>query len=162
AALFLLFDQLGDAACVVDADWRIVTQNAGAARLFHLPADETTGTLVWQAWPPLASAELRVWLREAARRHTPMECEHCFRDREKCLHLRVPPLDSGLIIIARDVTVLVLARTRSLDGEQARREERTARLQELTAALSAALDSAAVGAAIIAYAMPALGANAGH
>jgi PAS domain S-box-containing protein len=43
-----------------------------------------------------------------------------------------------------------------------RREKRTGELQDLTAALSAALDPKGVGAAIIERAMPALGANAGN
>ncbi|MGH2617032.1 MAG: GAF domain-containing protein, partial [Thermomicrobiales bacterium] len=43
-----------------------------------------------------------------------------------------------------------------------RRDERSEQLQELTAALSAALDPEGVGAAIIRHAMPALEANAGN
>ncbi|MDF3042185.1 MAG: multi-sensor signal transduction histidine kinase, partial [Thermomicrobiales bacterium] len=46
--------------------------------------------------------------------------------------------------------------------EHERREKRTAELQALTAALSAALDPKGVGNAIIERAMPALGANAGN
>ena len=46
--------------------------------------------------------------------------------------------------------------------ERSQREERARQLQELTAALSAALDPEGVGAAIIERAMPALGANAGN
>jgi PAS domain S-box-containing protein len=47
-------------------------------------------------------------------------------------------------------------------SEEARPDDRAARLQQLTAALSAALAPADVGAAIIARAMPALGANAAN
>ena len=49
-------------------------------------------------------------------------------------------------------------------ADRTRREERTrhVQLQELTAALSAALDPESVGAVIIERAMPALGANAGN
>jgi hypothetical protein len=50
----------------------------------------------------------------------------------------------------------------SPDADETRREERAKQLQELTAALSAALDPEAVGTAIMERAMPALSANAGN
>jgi PAS domain S-box-containing protein len=52
--------------------------------------------------------------------------------------------------------------TQDDQSERRRREERAGLLQELTAALSAALAPEDVGAAIIQRAMPALGANAGN
>ena len=73
------------------------------------------------------------------------------------LDVHILPTESGLTVVARDIT----AHRRA---ERTRREERArhAQLQELTAALSAALDPESVGAAIIERAMPALGANAGN
>src|SRR5687768_5438216 len=67
-------------------------------------------------------------------------------------------------IIVRDETgrVIRLLGTTVDITERKRREERARQLQELTAALSAALDPESVGAAIIERAMPALGANAGN
>src|SRR5918995_4883773 len=67
-------------------------------------------------------------------------------------------------IIVRDETgqVIRLLGTTVDITERKRREERARQLQELTAALSAALDPESVGAAIIERAMPAVGANAGN
>ncbi len=164
--LFGLFDRLGDAVLVVDRDWRIVGLNAAAARLFPQPASEHQDLTLWQAWPDMG-AELRASLRHAANGEATLACEQRIRSasgEERWLDVRASAVETGLIIIARDVTALLggPAAAPSVNVERERREERAERLQELTAALSAALDSAAVGAAIIAYAMPALGANAGH
>ena len=65
--------------------------------------------------------------------------------------------ESRLTVVALDITAHGHA-------ERTQREERAkhVQLQELTAALSAALDPESVGAAIIERAMPALGANAGN
>ena len=55
-----------------------------------------------------------------------------------------------------------LEATTALIAERTRRDQRARNLQDLTAALSAALDPEAVGRAIIERAMPTLGANAGN
>ncbi len=55
-----------------------------------------------------------------------------------------------------------LEATTTLIAERSRRDQRARQLQDLTAALSAALDPEAVGRAIIERAMPTLGANAGN
>ncbi|MBW3632724.1 MAG: PAS domain S-box protein [Chloroflexi bacterium] len=55
-----------------------------------------------------------------------------------------------------------LEATITLIAERTRRDQRARQLQDLTAALSAALDPKAVGKAIIERAMPTLGANAGN
>ena len=164
--LFNLFDQLGDAVVVVDRDWRIVARNTSTERVFRYIGGKTAGDMLWEACPELAT-DMRTWLRQAMTGRTTVSGEQRVQDetgQERWLDVRASPFESGLIIIARDVTTLMQGREvdERVDRARERREVRAERLQELTAALSAALDPAAVGAAIIAYAMPALGANAGH
>jgi len=71
------------------------------------------------------------------------------------LDVHLFPAGPGLNVVARGITTHDRA-------EQTRREERAKQLQELTAALSAALDPEGVGAVIIERAMPTLGAIAGN
>jgi PAS domain S-box-containing protein len=88
----------------------------------------------------------------------PLHSEHCIVDATGAdvrLRVHILPTEPGLTVVARDITSQGGA-----SGSQ--REERARQLQELTAALSAALDPESVGAAIIERAMPALGANAGN
>ena len=67
-----------------------------------------------------------------------------------CLDVHALPVDAGLAIVVRNVTIAK------------QRQTRAALLGELAAALSAALAPAEAGAVIIDRALPALGANAGN
>jgi PAS domain S-box-containing protein len=156
--LFDVLDQLGDAVVILDREYRIVARNAAAERLGVRPATELAATPLWDAWTSPTGGTLEAHLRRAMSEQLTLHTEHHGLDaagHDVWLDLHILPAFSGLTVVARDVT----ARARA---ERTPREERARQLQELTAALSAALDPESVGAAIIERAMPALGANAGN
>jgi PAS domain S-box-containing protein len=158
--LFDALDQLGDAVVILDGEYRIVSQNAAADRLAGRPAADITASPLWDAWTSPTGATLAEHLRRAMSERLALHTEHHILDAVGAnvwLDVHIFPTESGLTVVARDIT----AHGRS---DRARREERTrhVQLQELTAALSAALDPESVGAVIIERAMPALGANAGN
>src|SRR5215217_3194126 len=158
--LFDALDQLGDAVVILDGEYRIVSQNAAADRLAGRPAADITASPLWDAWTSPTGATLAEHLRRAMSERLALHTEHHILDAVGAnvwLDVHIFPTESGLTVVARDIT----AHGRR---DRARREERTrhVQLQELTAALSAALDPESVGAVIIERAMPALGANAGN
>jgi PAS domain S-box-containing protein len=150
---FALFDQLGDSVVIVDRDWRVTALSATAEQLCRHPDNDVIGTSFWDVWPGSLSAPLKKQLTKAmAERHSPVAATHnlAFMPADVWLELRASPYENGLAIVARDVSA------------QRRREVRAGALQELTAALSAAVDPAEVATAIIEQALPSLGAIAGN
>src|SRR5215207_6460988 len=156
--LFAVLDQLGDAVVILDREFRIVAHNAAAERLgMRLAADIAIAPL-WDTSTSLTGENFQEDLRRAMSERIPLHSEHRIVDATgNLVRLRVHilPTEPGLTVVARDIA------DRG-DAGRSQREERARQLQELTAALSAALDPENVGAAIIERAMPALGANAGN
>jgi PAS domain S-box-containing protein len=156
--LFAVLDQLGDAVVILDREFRIVAHNAAAERLgMRLAADIATAPL-WDTSTSLTGGNFQEDLRRAMSKRIPLHSEHRIVDATSNLvqlRVHILPTEPGLTVVARDIA------DRG-DTGRSQREERARQLQELTAALSAALDPESVGAAIIERAMPALGANAGN
>ncbi|MDF3016966.1 MAG: Sensor protein, partial [Thermomicrobiales bacterium] len=158
--LFDALDHLGDAVVILDREYRIVAHNAAAARLGGRPAAALAASPLWDAWPSPTGGTLAEHLRRAMAELLSLHTEHRILDASGAdvwLDVHILPTESGLTVVARDTTA-------HQGAERIRREERArhVQLQELTAALSAALDPESVGAVIIERAMPALGANAGN
>src|SRR5215218_7539928 len=156
--LFDVLDHLGDAVVILDHEYRIVAHNAAAERLVGRPTVNLAATPLWDMWPSPTGDTFAEHLRRAMSDRLSLHTEHHILDDSAAdvwLDVHILPTESGLTVVARDIT----AHRRA---ERTRREERAKQLQELTAALSAALDPESVGAAIIERAMPALGANAGN
>src|SRR5215213_8851384 len=156
--LFDVLDHLGDAVVILDHEYRIVAHNAAAERLGGRPTVNLAATPLWDMWPSPTGDTFAEHLRRAMSDRLSLHTEHHIlddSDADVWLDVHILPTESGLTVVARDIT----AHRRA---ERTRREERARQLQELTAALSAALDPESVGAAIIERAMPALGANAGN
>ncbi|HEX2170902.1 MAG TPA: PAS domain-containing protein, partial [Dehalococcoidia bacterium] len=156
--LFDVLDQLGDAVVTLDREYRIVAHNAAAERLGERPVADTAAVPFWEVWTSPTGVTLEEDLRRAMAGRLTLQTEHHVLDAAGAdvqLQVHILPTEPGLTVVARDIAAQVLA-------GRSQGEERARRLQELTAALSAALDPESVGAAIIERAMPALGANAGN
>jgi PAS domain S-box-containing protein len=156
--LFDVLDHLGDAVVILDREYRIVAHNAAADRLRGRPAVDLAATPLWDMWLSPTGGTFAEHLRQAMSDRLSLHTEHHILDdsgADVWLDVHILPTEPGLTVVARDITSHRRA-------ERPRREERPRQLQELTAALSAALDPENVGAAIIERAMPALGANAGN
>ena len=156
--LFDVLDQLGDAVVTLDREYRIVAHNTAADRLTRRPAADVAPGPLWVAWTSATAGTLEAELRRAMAERIPLHTEHHLIDATGegvRLQVHILPTEPGLTVVAHDITAQGRA-------GQSQREERARQLQELTAALSAALDPESVGAAIIKRAMPALGANAGN
>jgi PAS domain S-box-containing protein len=156
--LFGVLDHLGDAVVILDREYRIVAHNAAAGRLSARSAADVAASPLWDIWTSETVGTLAEYLRRAMSERLTLRTEHHVLDAagtDVWLAVHILPTEPGLTVVARDIT----AQQRI---ERTRREGRARQLQELTAALSAALDPQSVGAAIIERAMPALGANAGN
>ena len=200
-----LLDHLGNALFVLDRNYRVTAQNAAASRLSARLTPTATGAPLWDCWESSTAKFLEEHLRRALSNGGSVHCEHHARDacsRDLWLELHILPADTGLAVVAREITTQeqdaaaarvlrhleselasltsaddldhdaldhdesrlrrTLEATATLIAERRRRDQRARNLQDLTAALSAALDPEAVGRAIIERAMPTLGANAGN
>jgi PAS domain S-box-containing protein len=168
---------MGDAAVLVHDDWRIANQNAKADEISGEPAPRAIGKTLWESWFSAIVAPIADELRQAMAERLPLQFEQQTPGADGhavWYDVRTVPIDHGLAIVLRDVFPRVTmlrdragqftgAKSDAIDlTERKYLEEQAARLQELTAALSAALSAQDVGAAIIERAMPALGANAGN
>jgi PAS domain S-box-containing protein len=156
--LFDVLDQLGDAVVILDREYRIVTHNVASERLSGHPPADIAALPLWEAWASPTGGTLEEDLRRATTKRIPLHTELHVLDEagdDVWLQVHILPTEPGLTVVARDITAQGRA-------DRSRREARARQLQELTAALSAALDPKSVGAAIIERAMPALGANAGN
>ena len=160
-----LLDHLGDALFVLDRHFRVTAQNAAAGRMTARLTPASAGAPLWDRWESSTAEFLEELLRRALAAGDSVHCEHHARDasgRDLWLDLHVLPADTGLAVVARDITAQKQNALATLIAERTRRDQRARNLQDLTAALSAALDPEAVGRAIIERAMPTLGANAGN
>src|SRR5215213_3613817 len=156
--LFDVLDQLGDAVVILDHECRIVAHNTAAERLCGRPPTDLAALLLWEAWTSPTGGTFAEDLRRVMSERLSVRTEQHILDAagdDVLLDVHILPSEPGLTVVAREIA----AQGR---GERTPREERARQLQELTAALSAALDPRSVGAAIIERAMPALGANAGN
>ena len=148
-----LLHELGDAVLVVNNAWRIVQHNAAARQGLMKSAAAGDDAVLWDVWPASVTPPLVEHLRAAMTDRAAARVDHHElgpNGADVWLIVQIVPIATGIIVVARDIT------------ERKRHEAQARQLQELTAALSAARDPEDVGAAIIAHAMPTLGANAGN
>src|SRR5215213_3238444 len=147
--LFDVLDQLGDAVVILDREYQIVAHNAAAERFGMRPTADIATAPLWDTWTSPTGANFQEDLRRAMSERIPLHSEHRIVDatgNHVRLRVHILPTEPGLTVVARDIA----ARG---DASRSQREERARQLQELTAALSAALDPESVGAAIIERAM---------
>src|SRR5215217_514540 len=133
--LFAVLDQLGDAVVILDREFRIVAHNAAAQRLGMRLAAEIATAPLWDTSTSLTGGNFQEDLRRAMSERIPLHSEQRIVDTTGNLvrlRVHVLPTEPGLTVVARDIA------DRG-DAGRSQREERARQLQELTAALSAAL-----------------------
>ncbi|MEA2512729.1 MAG: hypothetical protein QOJ59_2216, partial [Thermomicrobiales bacterium] len=122
-----VLDAVGDAVVAVDREWRITYLNAAAVRWFRSEAADLLHRSIWSAFPDLAQARLFEKLHRAVAEQAATTDETYDPAHDSWSLIRAQPFADGLLIFASDVT------------DQKRREDRIAKLQALTAALSVVL-----------------------
>jgi serine phosphatase RsbU (regulator of sigma subunit)/PAS domain-containing protein len=138
---------MGDGFLTVAADWRITFVNKEAERL--LGAGRTLlGSTLWDL-PAGRTPGLEAQCRRASAERKPISFD-VHRPADQHVHrVRLVPLPGGgLTIYLADIT-----------DEQPGGAERTARMSELTAALSEAVTSSDVVKAVAAHVLPPIGAD---
>ena len=118
--LFDVLDQLGDAVVELDREYRIVAHNAAAERLGARPATDIAASPLWDTWTSPTGSSLEEHLRRAMSERLNLHTEHHVLDPagdDVWLDVHILPTESGLTIVARDITA-----HRSV--ERTRRDER--------------------------------------
>ncbi|KUL28951.1 hypothetical protein ADL12_27985 [Streptomyces regalis] len=138
---------LGDGFLTVDEDWRITFANKEAERL--LGAGRTLlGSRLWDI-PAARTPGLESHCRRASAERKPISFDLHWPGDQHVHRVRLVPLQGGgLTIYFADVT-----------DEQPGGAERTARMSELTAALTEAVTSNDVVKAVAAHVLPPFGAD---
>jgi PAS domain S-box-containing protein len=163
-----LLDSITDGIVVLDRDWRFTYLNAVAERLAGRPREPLLGKELWSELPGLTPTPFATAFREAMATGAPTTLTDYYAPADSWFEVRVFPSSAGLVLIIRDISGLRQAeveRLRLLAAERAAREQaehtadRLARLQDLTAQLSAARSPEEVMSLAVERIMSAVGAN---
>ncbi|MET8944302.1 SpoIIE family protein phosphatase [Streptomyces sp. NPDC004542] len=149
-------DTMADGFLTVDGDWRITFLNRAAERLLGVGA-AALGSTLWDV-PACRVPGLECQFRRAYAERTPLTVDLRRAGRRACQVRLVPLPESGLAIWIAEVRV---ERT-GMAGETADESgaaERTARMGELTAALTEAVTSRDVVRAVAEHVLPPFGAD---
>lgn len=154
--------QVLTAASAIVHDFNVAVEHSGSSESSAL--DSAAATSANRTWQDLVhpddAPKVRAELAAAIERnHDGFTSHYRIRDRRGKIRVvrdrvAIDRDRSGRVVSAHGIAIDITDRQR--------REDRASQLQELTTALSTALDPEGVGAAIIERAMPALGANAGN
>jgi PAS domain S-box-containing protein len=99
-----LLERVRDALFSVDEDWRITYMNQTAEHLFGGSRDEMLGDVLWDRFPDLVGSVFEQEYRLAATSRSPAAFEACHPPLDRWVEVHVHPVESGLDILARDIT----------------------------------------------------------
>jgi serine phosphatase RsbU (regulator of sigma subunit)/PAS domain-containing protein len=148
--------QMSDGLLILDRQWRITFLNREAERVMGA-GQELVGRVVWDVVSAWRVPALRVLCQEAVADSKPTGLDFLAPGTERWYHLRLVPFPDGLAFFITDVHD---KRERDAEHGAAMRvgTERTARIDELTAALARALSSKDVVDAVARHVLPAFDA----
>ncbi len=101
-----VLDNMGEAFCLLDRDFRIVDINVEAMRLETRARDALIGLTHWEAHPD-ASPELEALYRKAMAERAAVALEHHYvwpDGRDTWIDMRAYPVSDGIAIFYRDIT----------------------------------------------------------
>lgn len=126
----LLADNMAEAFCLLDREFRILQVNNEAVRLDGRAADELIGRTHWDVWPGSVGSVVEANYRRAMKGE-PVTFEHRYQSGEHdiWLNLRAVPCAEGLALFYRDI---------------GRDRRTTDRFAEVNRRLNAVLDNASV------------------
>ncbi|GBF06049.1 hypothetical protein DAERI_070047 [Deinococcus aerius] len=107
-----ILERMGDAHCVLDRDFHIVSVNAATERLLGVPRTALLGRSHWDAFPASVDAPIGLALRRAVEEGTEQHLTHHYTGEGYDLHLEVdayPAGEGGVSLFWRDVTARVRA-----------------------------------------------------
>jgi signal transduction histidine kinase len=168
--LAAVVEGMSDAFVALDADWRVAYVNRECARLNNTTPAALVGCDHWEQWPETVGTEVEREYRRAVAERMPVQFTHYYPRADVWHAIHAYPAEGGgLAVFYRDVTadhraraererLLVAERAARADAERARRAAE--RLQETTAALTAALTPDQVSALVAEAARSAVGADA--
>ncbi|HKG26239.1 MAG TPA: PAS domain-containing protein, partial [Thermomicrobiales bacterium] len=145
--LAAILDGVHDAVLAFDGDWRIGYLNAAAVAWLGAEAEGLLGRSAWMVLPDVAVPLLVEDLQRAATEQVTVTTEIYDPSQATWRRIRAQPFANGLLLFASDVTA------------QKRREDRIAKLQALTTALSVILGRDELANVIVDHTGAMMGAN---
>ena len=95
-------ENIADAFCVVDEEWRVLRLNRRAAALWRAAPERLLGRELWRSLPWLAGTAAERQLRRG--RGVPGQCDLLWPPTRRWLRMRVSPLPDGTIGVSwRDI-----------------------------------------------------------
>ncbi|MCW2873993.1 MAG: putative regulatory protein phosphatase [Streptomyces oryziradicis] len=148
---------MSDGFLATDASWRITFLNAEAERRLG-SSRKLLGRLLWDAFSDAGVPDLHERYRQAAAEDTPIGFDVRWAADQRWSHMRLVPVPDGAMVYLTDVT-----ERRALDAQRKAAEqsaaERSARIGELTLALSEAVTGRDVVAVVADRVMQPFGAT---
>lgn len=102
--LVAILDNMSDAFCAVDREWRIVYANRKAQEIWGRSLQELLGKNLWEECPSVQNTGVRMALERAARERSSVTLRFASTTSERWWSLHAVPGEAGLSIYFSDIT----------------------------------------------------------
>ena len=116
--LGLLFENMADGLCILDADWRIVTINPSAARMQEVDAEAVLHCGVYEVFNDLPGSAWEEALQWVVANGKPRSIEGYYEPHRRWYEARIQPLQAGLAIFFSDISLRKRAEQTIRESEQ--------------------------------------------
>jgi PAS domain S-box-containing protein len=151
-----ILESITDGFLAFDRAWNFTYLNQTGARALGRSAEELLGKQLWAEFPELAGTPFGQLYRRAMDEGLALELEDYYPPFAAWFEARAYPSEHGLSLVFRDVSA-----RRATEQALRASEDRTARLQNVTAALVGALTPQEIAEAVLREGLAAVNAAAG-
>lgn len=102
--LVAILDDMREAFCAVDREWRLVYANRKAQEIWGRSLQEMLGKNLWEECPSVRNGEARAKIERAARERASITFEYVSPNSERWWSVHVVPSEAGLSIYFGDIT----------------------------------------------------------
>ncbi|MCC6458294.1 MAG: PAS domain S-box protein [Caldilineaceae bacterium] len=102
--LAMTLDQMTDAFCLLDREWRFVYLNQEAERLLQHPSAQMVGQSVWKRFPPTTQSPLFTELHRAVEKQEPVHFELFFPPLDHWFEVHAYPAVESLAVYFQAIT----------------------------------------------------------
>jgi PAS domain S-box-containing protein len=102
--LFDAIENISDAFCALDREWRFTYINAQAAKLLNCSSADLLGKSHWEAFPETLGSQVEQEYHRAVAERVTVNFEAFYEPHNRWYTVRAYPIESGLAVYFQDVT----------------------------------------------------------